>query len=123
HLDPVVYDAAQRRGGTTAERRLRVMPEPVEAPMMEGRSAILRRYELPEEGRYLGAAGLIDVRKGMDLLIRAFAAAKLGPRDRLLLMGPQEAAIRALLAGEFQPLVRAGRILSVDRPMSSQELA
>jgi glycosyltransferase involved in cell wall biosynthesis len=122
HLDPVVYQQACRRG-LNAARPFFVMPEPVETPARPGRQAILVRYGLPHDGRYIGAMGLIDLRKGMDRLIRAFATAKLASTDRLLLLGPQEPAIAAMLAGEFAPLVRSGRIQAIDRPLAAQEMA
>ena len=65
----------------------------------------------------------MDRRKGIDLLIRAFAASGLGPEDRLYLLGPQEAEIRAMLEGEHAALVRAGRIISRDRFIPREDLA
>src|SRR5206468_2348258 len=72
HLDPLVCDRA--RPG-----RLRLMPDPVETPVATGpaaRADVLRRLGVPPDGRYLGTAGLLDRRKGVDLLIRAYADAR-----------------------------------------------
>lgn len=121
HLDPLVYDWAQRRS-TALARRLRLMPEPVEAPSNGDRVTILHRLGLPDDGRYLGTAGVINAQKGIDQLLRAFAAARLSENDRLLLAGLQTAEVRAQLAGEFAPLVRSGRIVSLDRVLSAQDL-
>ena len=121
HLDPIVYGRARERVGDAA-RRLRLMPDPVEQPAAGGREAVLARYGLPTDGRYVGAAGMMHRHKGVDRLIRAFAQAGLPATDRLLLAGPQEPPIRETL-GDVVSLVRDNRILSVDRTLSAQELA
>jgi glycosyltransferase involved in cell wall biosynthesis len=122
HLDPLVYDWVKHHGSALADR-LQLMADPVEAPSAEERSSILRRLKLPDDGRFVGAAGMMNGGKGTDLLIRAFAAADLGPRDRLLLAGPQNDEIRALLSGEFNSLFRGGRIVSLDRVLPAADLA
>jgi glycosyltransferase involved in cell wall biosynthesis len=123
HLDPLVCDHA--RPG-----RLRLMPDPVETPAATGptaRADVLRRLGVPPDGRYLGTAGLLDRRKGVDLLIRAYADARrrgaLADTDRLLLVGRAEPEIAALLAGEAEPLVRSGHIRVIDRFLDTADFA
>ena len=122
HLDPLVYDWAKKRGGGLAER-LQLMADPVEPPGADDRNTVLRRLGLSDDGRYIGAAGMINRHKGIDLLLRAFAAASLPDNDRLLLAGLQSSEIRELLAGEFAPLVRSGRVVSLDRVLSVEDFA
>jgi glycosyltransferase involved in cell wall biosynthesis len=122
HLDPVVYEWSKRRGGPSADR-LQLMADPVEPPSADDRGTVLRRLGLPDDGRYIGTAGVINRHKGIELFLRAFAAASLPESDRLLLAGLQAPEIRALLAGEFAPLVRAGRIVSLDRVLSIEDFA
>lgn len=117
HLDPLVYDWAKERGGALVDR-LQLMPDPVESPGADNRNTVLRRMGLPCDGRYIGAAGVINRHKGIDLLLRAFAAASLPGSDRLLLAGPQSTDFRELLASEFAPLVRSGRVVSLDRVLN-----
>jgi glycosyltransferase involved in cell wall biosynthesis len=135
HLDPLVYDRL-RAGGeprNRLERAMRLMPDPVEPPTGATRAEVLARYGLPDDGaRYIGTVGLMDIRKGAHLLARAFAAAasdalppaeRLRETDLLLLAGPQDATVRALLAGEFRGLVESGRIRCIDRVLSAVEMA
>ena len=125
HLDPIPYEAIRRRGGHLAAKS-RIIPEPVEPLRDIGRVAARRRLSLPEGGRYVGCVGRLDRRKGIDLLLAAFAAAdragRIGPGDRLLLMGRAEPQIAALLAGEHAALVAAGRIVVIDRYVDEAEL-
>lgn len=125
HLDPLVHErAVARRPGLAA--RLRVMPDPVAPPTGADRAAVLARLGVPADGgRYVGTAGMIDARKGVDRLVRAYADARrsgrLRPDDRLLLVGRHDPAIAALLAGDYADLVRAGHIQSVDRVVGEDE--
>jgi glycosyltransferase involved in cell wall biosynthesis len=135
HLDPLVYDRLRARGEPRSrlERGMRLMPDPVEPPSGATRAEVLARYGLPDDGaRYIGTVGLMDIRKGAHLLVRAFAAAasdalppaeRLRETDLLLLAGPQDATVRALLTGEFRGLVQSGRIRCLDRVLSAVEMA
>lgn len=120
-LDPIVYNAVKARGGAFAER-CGLMPEPMDPPPQIEQRPARTRLGLPEDGRYIGCVGLIDRRKGCDLLIHAFAQTRLAPTDRLLLVGAHEKEIKDLLAGPYADLVRAGRIISIDRFVESDEL-
>jgi glycosyltransferase involved in cell wall biosynthesis len=120
-LDPLVFEAV-RRGDRRTGRRAVLMPEPVEPPSRLDHRAARRLLRIPEDGRYSGCAGLIDVRKGADQLIRAFASARLSPTDRLLLVGGHDETVRALLAGPYAALVAQERIISIDRFVERDEL-
>lgn len=120
HLDPIIVEGARRTGNRLA-RSITLMPEPVEPPATADRAAARRALGIPEDGRYIGCLGIIDLRKGCDLLVRAFARARLGPADRLLLAGDHDRAIRDLLAGPHAADVRAGRIISLDRFLSPED--
>lgn len=122
HLDPIVYEWVAQRGGALASR-LQLMPDPVEPPGADDRATVLHRLGLPDDGRYVGAAGVMNRHKGIDLLLKAFAIAKLPATDRLLLAGRQTDDVRALLDGEFAPLVRSGRIISLDRVLPTDDIA
>jgi glycosyltransferase involved in cell wall biosynthesis len=125
HLDPLVYERAVARRPALAAR-MRVMPDPVEPPTGADRREVLTRLGVPADGgRYIGTAGLLDARKGVDLLIRAYADARRAGRlradDRLLLVGRHDPAIAALLAGDYRDLVRSGHVQSVDRVVGAEE--
>jgi glycosyltransferase involved in cell wall biosynthesis len=115
--DPVVYESVPAVAARPA-----VMPEPIAPPSTTDRQAARESLGVPLDGRYVACTGLIDRRKGCDLLIRAFAEAKLGPADRLLLVGQHDDAVRRLLAEDCREPVRSGRIVSVDRFVSTDEL-
>lgn len=120
HLDPLVLAEIQRRGGRFSYK-CDLMPDPVEHIAGTDTSTARRRLGIPEDGRYIGCVGALDRRKGVDLLIRAFAAARLAHTDRLLLVGPHEPHVAALLRTEYLSLVRAGRIYSIDRFVSQPD--
>ena len=119
HLDPIVYEKITRQPDAA---RWLLMPDPVEQPTAMSRSEARRMLGVPEDGRYVGCAGTLDKRKGVDLLMRAFADAKLADSDRLLLLGPVHAELRPLLDGPYAELVRAGRIIVHDRFFDPQDL-
>ncbi|MDB5328031.1 MAG: hypothetical protein JWM57_3600 [Phycisphaerales bacterium] len=122
-LDPVVYEYVARHDPRLM-RRIRLMPDPVENTPVIDRIAARRELGIPEDGRYIGVVGLIDLRKGCDLLIRAFAAAPLNPTDRLLLAGRQDVEIRDLLAEEpYAGLVKSGRIQCINRMIPTEQMS
>ncbi len=121
HMDPIVYRAIRSRAPSLASR-VRLMPDPVEPFTPPTKAEARRRLGLPENGRYVGCVGFQDRRKGIDRLIRAFLDARLSATDRLLLAGKQEQAIKDILAAEGTQAVSEGRIISLARYISDEEL-
>lgn len=121
HMDPIVVRAIQARSPALA-RRVRLIPDPVEPFTPPTRQDARKALGIPDDGRLIGCVGYQDRRKGIDLLIRAFLAANLPPTDRLFLAGKQEAAIQSLLGGEAAQAVREGRIITLARYISDEEL-
>jgi glycosyltransferase involved in cell wall biosynthesis len=121
YVDPIPYEMLRRRGGSIAGR-LRLMPDPVDLPPPVDPTAARRRLGVPEYGRYVGSVGIMDRRKGIDLLIRAFADAQLERDDRLLLVGQSSAEVRELLCEQMAELVRQNRIISIDRHVHDDAL-
>lgn len=121
HMDPLVVRAIQRESPGLA-RRVELVPDPVEAYSPPSRREARKRLGIPEDGRYIGCVGLQDTRKGIDRLIRAFLAAKTAPDDRLLLMGGHAKEIKDILAGEAAQAVSSGRIVSMARYITDEEL-
>jgi glycosyltransferase involved in cell wall biosynthesis len=118
-LDTWVYNNLQ---GTASNTEFRLIPEPVE-PLPQVDSLEARRLlGIPLEGRYVATTGLMEPRKGIDLLVGAFARAKLRQDDRLLLIGKMHQTIRDLISRDYQALLNAGRIIIVDRYVSDFEL-
>lgn len=121
YLDPIPFELILQHGGALACRS-RLMPDPVEIPANSDRVAARRQLGIPEDGRYISCVGTLDGRKGIDLLVAAFAAANLAPTDRLLLLGRVAPEIKPLLEQTFAHLVRAGRIILFDRYVSDDDL-
>jgi len=121
YLDPIPYASIQQRGGSFAQR-VRLMPDPVEPPLITDRFAARRFLGIPQDGRYVGSAGVSERRKGSDRLIRAFAEAPLRENDRLLLVGRIDRDLRPMIDNEFAHLVRSGRIIILDRYVTEEEL-
>ena len=102
HLDPIPY-AALRKWGSALDRLSQIIPEPVEAIQHLEKVEARRKLGIPLEGRYLASLGPIDVRKGIVQLLQAFAQAKLGTNDRLLVMGKLDPEVRVLISEQMDP--------------------
>jgi glycosyltransferase involved in cell wall biosynthesis len=121
-LDPIPYEHVMRRGGRLAARA-RLIPEPVEPFTATERHEARRRLNLPLEGRMVCCPGRLDARKGVDRIIRAFAAAvgELRAEDRLVLVGRADACVQAAMR-EVRALVDGGRIQLRDATVSDEDL-
>jgi glycosyltransferase involved in cell wall biosynthesis len=99
-------------------------PDPIESPPPIDRRAARRAAGLPEDGRIVAALGMNDMRKGVDLLLRAFQKDRgLQPNDRLLIAGPMPPDVRAVydeVIASSNSL--AERITVVDRYISHDQL-
>lgn len=122
HINPDDFEVL--RDLSRDSQRCRLMPDPVEPAPQIGKAQARRELGIAETGRYLGCAGSIDRRKGIDLLLRAFAAARprLGETDRLLLAGPVQPQIRELIQQEWSEDVASGRIVILDQPLTGTEI-
>jgi len=121
-LDPIPYERIVQHGGRLATRA-RLIPEPVEPPTITSRDEARRRLRLPPEGRIVCCPGGLDQRKGVDRLIRAFAACQgtLRPDDRLLLIGRVHESIREAIQATSD-LRQCGRIILRDEFVSDEDL-
>lgn len=115
HLDPLVYERLP-------PGQWSLMPDPVGPSAPLAREEARRLLGIPQDGRYIGCVGLMDSRKGVDLLLTAFSRADLAATDRLLLVGPQDEAVRELLAGPFAGLLNARRVIAIDRFVPQADL-
>jgi hypothetical protein len=116
-LDPLVYDVLVQRFPEQAARH-RLMPDPVEAVKPIQRTAARGELEIAIDGRYVGCVGVLNRHAGADMLLAGFRAARLAGTDRLLLAGPMDDTMRKLVNRENGDLVRAGRIVTIDRHLS-----
>ncbi|MBB6430787.1 glycosyltransferase [Algisphaera agarilytica] len=89
------------------------------------RAQARQRLGLPAEGRIVSLSGVIDNRKGADLLVRAFISAlEQGLEDTsLLLAGPHYDDIKAVIQQpEIQRYFDSGQIISLDRLLDEQDM-
>jgi glycosyltransferase involved in cell wall biosynthesis len=70
----------------------------------------------------VSVVGGIHPRKGIDLLLAGFAAARLTNDDRLLFVGTMAPEIRELIERRYGQLQQQGRIATVDRYVTDYEL-
>ena len=98
--------------------RVRLLPDPITpTPRMErARARAACGLDPSPRLRWVGCVGVIDERKGVPALVRAFRALA-DPDARLLLAGRQSERVRALLAELAEP-----RIVAIDRYLDEPEL-
>jgi glycosyltransferase involved in cell wall biosynthesis len=120
-IDPVAFENIRARGSSLAGK-IRLVPEPLDDFEPVGKAEARRRLGIPENGRYIGCTGLLDTRKGIDHLIRGFAAANLAGTDRLLLAGVVDKEVAGLVGGKINELAAQGRFTIMDRYLSDEEL-
>lgn len=121
HVDVLSYEWIMRRGGKLA-RKSRLLADPVEAPPPMPHAQARRALGIPEDGRYVGCAGVLDSRKGIDLLVSAFADYKFPSDVRMLLAGRLAPNIKHLINHSCARLVKEGRIVTIDRYVNKDEL-
>jgi glycosyltransferase involved in cell wall biosynthesis len=116
-LDPIALEALRRAAPEQAVRH-RLMPDPVEKVSPLDPQTARATLSIAEDGRYVGCVGVLNRRKGIDLMLAGFRRARLASTDRLLLAGPMDGATRQLLEQEYGDLLRANRIITIDRNLS-----
>jgi glycosyltransferase involved in cell wall biosynthesis len=103
-------------------KRVRLVPDPVPKAPRLTKTEARKLLNVPQEGRYVGFLGLLDPRKAVPELLAAFRAAKLGESDRLLLAGQMDPAFRALIADDYNDLLKNERLIVIDRHLTEAEL-
>jgi glycosyltransferase involved in cell wall biosynthesis len=127
HLDhEILYDFARQHQGS-ARTEIVLAPNPIVLFPPLDKCEARRRLGLPPSGRIVSLSGMISQWKGAVLLHDAFAeyfeSGRAGHTERLLLAGPHDAAVRQVLQAErSQDWLRQGRILSLDRYLSEEEM-
>jgi glycosyltransferase involved in cell wall biosynthesis len=103
-------------------KSFRLIPEPVEPLPQLDRLQARAALGVPSDGRYLSFVGCAHRWKGIELLLAAFARARLADNDRLLFIGQVAKPMRELIDRECGELLRQGRIVLIDRYVSDFEL-
>jgi glycosyltransferase involved in cell wall biosynthesis len=123
HINPDDLEVLRGHNKDFAQR-CRLMPDPIEPVPNISKAEARRQLAIPEVGRYIGCAGAIDSRKGMDLLLHAFDAARhqLRTDDRLLLAGPMHPSIHKLIQQKWPDDIVRDKLLIIDRHLNSAEM-
>ena len=120
HVDPFQLEALRRHNCGFADRA-ELLPDPVDIPAGISRNDARIELDLPGDALLFGCAGRMDRRKGIDLLIEAFASAlpDLPPNSKLLLFGKFEKVIVDAISA--QPAKVRKRIIDRDRLLTDRE--
>jgi glycosyltransferase involved in cell wall biosynthesis len=120
-LDETALEWARRTFPWIASR-MRLLPEPIERPATIDRTQARAALGLDTTARVIGCAGTLSRRKGIDLLLAAFADAERLETDTLLLVGRADEEIRQLLRLSYGDLIASGRIIVRDGFVPIQDL-
>jgi glycosyltransferase involved in cell wall biosynthesis len=119
HAAQVMKEFSPRLAAMTS-----LLPDPVETPPDLGKDQARALLGIPQEGRVLSLAGLIEARKGVRELLSAFEriVPRLRHNDRLLLAGKATTEMRELIESRYSMLEREGRIVFLNRHLTKEEL-
>ena len=119
YLDPLSVEAARWLDPGTRAHSL--MPEPVDqldpVPRQDARAAL----GLRGDGPCVVLPGVIDERKGVHLLIRAFGEASLPHGTQLVLAGSVPEIVCKTIKSDYRALLADGSLVILDRFLSSEE--
>jgi glycosyltransferase involved in cell wall biosynthesis len=96
-------------------RRCVVSPHPVPPGRRAEKRECRRRLGLPEDGRAIGLAALIDERKAVREFLAAFRAGAPRPDDRLILAGRISPEFQPVVHRDNADLIAQGRLIVLDR--------
>lgn len=116
-LDTLVLESFRKKL-PKANSRIVLCPDPVETDYTINRDDFRTRFRIPHSAKVLGVFGMIDPRKGVVHLLRAFEASKRASNDRLFLMGKHTQEVLECVRNS----VLASQIISVDRFVTDDEM-
>ncbi|MBH8565585.1 glycosyltransferase [Nostoc sp. CENA67] len=119
-VNPVVYEALVQ--DRLLQGRIGIVPDPVPSSVLFDKETARKMLNIPTDGKYVGFIGAMDTRKAIPELVAAFKNAKLSSDTYLLLAGKLNSKYRQIIESEFTELLNQGRIILLDRFLSSTEL-
>ncbi len=127
HLDDeLLFDYAKAHLAKDVRTQLVLTPNPVTMYDPMTKEDARRELGLPIDGKLVSTSGTITVRKGVDLVLKAYAGYLTKHADagiRLLVAGPQNDEMRRIIACEpYQTLVASGRIIPMDRWLNERDM-
>lgn len=119
-VNPMLYDVIA--SGERRQPKHRLVPHPVTRPAAVARDVARASLGIAPDGRYLVSVGRTDGRKAIPELLSAFREANLPSDVRLLLAGLLHEPHRTLIETSFADLVSSGRIVLIDRHLTTDEV-
>ena len=120
-IDPIVYEYILHHWLPTP-RKVRLIPDPITNTKQMARGYAREVLGLPSQGRLIGCVGLVNERKGADLLLAGFAGMNREENDYLVFAGRHSDVIRDSIKNfkEHDPCLK---IISIDRYLTEKELS
>jgi glycosyltransferase involved in cell wall biosynthesis len=123
HLDEFAVEALKRRGGRIA-RISQLMPHAIEPPANLSRRQARAILGLDPDAIFFSAIGVLDRRKGIDVLLQAFQHPDCPAAAKLFLVGkPSGEIVKLFDSAPIKDLRNANRLFIIDRYVSDQEMA
>jgi glycosyltransferase involved in cell wall biosynthesis len=120
-VNPMIYEALSHESHRFRQR-VGLLPDPVPSSVYSDKITARKMLNLPTEGRYVGFIGVMDTRKAIPELLRAWQAAQSDANDYLLLAGRLDPGYRQLIEAEFSELLQQGRIILLDQHLTVEQL-
>lgn len=121
-LDPAIVRHGREYDANSATR-WRLLPDPIPPPPVLSSEEARGMLGVDGVGPLIGLAGGIDLRKGADQLLRAFASSALDHEATLVLAGPHSSEIRDQINRQYGGLRSQRRLVSLDRWLTDLEFA
>ena len=118
HLNDALALAYLRKNNSASIDRIKLIPDPITDTPTYDKQAARETLGLPIHARIVGCVGLINSRKGADVLVNAFMLANLRKTDILLLAGRLSPELQKLVAQANDP-----RIICKDYYLTESEMA
>lgn len=128
-VDELIYAYLERRVSKSKENRITLCPtpnfisQPVDSISERNSARNNLGLQCDNDAKIVGVFGLLDNRKGVDLLIKAFLKRGPNPKEYLLLAGRQREEIKLLMDTILKKRINGtSQIIEINRFLSQQEL-
>jgi len=122
-VNPLVYEHIKFLDKVSSlSQRIALAPDPVPSSVEIDKKIARNLLKIPENGRYVGFIGGMDHRVAIPEILEAFSDATSNPTDRLLLAGKMLPEYREIIEENFESLLDEGRLILMDRYLSTEEL-
>lgn len=120
-VNPIIYEALVEKNSPLISK-ITLLPDPVPTQLPITKHSARQKLGIPEEGIYLGYIGMIDARKSLPEVLKAFQDGLLYKESRLLLAGQLANEYAQLIHAHYQGLVDSQRIIMINRMLTDEEV-